>query len=183
MLRRSLPLLALVAVPALLLVGCSTPSSAPTVTVTVTAGAAGAGASASSAAPSITPAASLSTACQLLTLKEAETIVGTTLLPGQEGDPTQPSCAYNPDPKASRTAQVLVTTEGAAESSYDTAVRIKSPMTSVQGIGDEAHQVRLAIYFKKGTVWAGIGLVYLGDADSMVQPLQDAAKVVDSRLP
>lgn len=180
--RRSMPLLVAAVVPALLLAGCSTPSPAVTVTVTAGAPAASSG-SGSSAAPSVTPAASLSTACQLLTLKEAEAIVGTTLLPGQEGDPTQPSCTYNPDPKGTRTAQVLITTEDAAKSSYDTAVRIKSPMTTVPGIGDEAHQVRLAIYFRKGTVWAGIGLVYLGDADTMTKPLQDAAKVVESRLP
>ena len=173
----------------LVLAGCAGSSPAPTVTVTVTAGAGGSSSSASSdgssasSVPSITPPTQLSTACQLLTLKEAEAIVGTTLLPGQEGNPQQPSCTYNPDPKGTRTAQVLITTEGAATSSYDTAVRIKSPMTTVPGIGDEAHQVRLAIYFRKGTIWAGIGLVYLDDANNVVKPLQDAAKVVVSRLP
>lgn len=176
---------ALSAVTVVVLAACSMLSPKPAVTVTVTAPDPGSAASSTSAssAPSITPPASLTTACQLLTLKEAEAIVGTTLSAGQEGIPSNPSCTYNPDPKGTRTAQVLITTGAGAKQTYDTDSRLQHTFTTPSGIGDEAHQERLAIYFRKGTLWAGISLVYLDDPSAVQQPLQQAAAVVASRLP
>lgn len=181
----------LLALPAVLaLAGCSLlPGPSPTVTVTVTEGADGAAPSVAasdagtSAAPTISAAPQLTTACQLLTLKEAEAVVGTTLSAGQEGLPTDPSCTYNPDPKGTRTAQVFITTGLGAKNTFDTDTRIKHTFTSVPGLGDESHQEQLAIYFRKGTEWAGISLVYLDDPAKVKVPLQQAAKVIASRLP
>jgi hypothetical protein len=179
--RRRLPLLLLVSLPALLLAGCSAPGPVRTVTVTVTAGAGGAG---SSSAPSITAATSLTTACQLLSLKEAEAIVGTTLSEGVEGDPKQPSCTYNPDPKGTKTAQVLVSVGDGAKKTYDIDhLSLKHAFTDVPGVGDEAHQEDFAIYFRKGPRWAGISVVSLDDPSATKSQIADAAKVVASRLP
>ena len=57
------------------------------------------------------------------------------------------------------------------------------PFKDVPGVGDEAHQEDSAIFFRSGSTWAGITVVTLDDPRTVVRPLQDAAKVIISRLP
>jgi hypothetical protein len=173
-------LLLLVPALVLLLAGCGT--SAPAATGSDSGTDAPAATEDAAQGASEPPAAGLSTACQLLTQKEAEAIVGVTLSPGAEGDPGDPSCTYQPDPNA-RTAQVMVTTGDGAKNTYDVDVGLDHEFADVPGIGDEAHQEDYAVFFRKGSTWAGISVVALDDDPALAQRMQDAAKTVVSRLP
>jgi hypothetical protein len=170
---------ALAAAVVLALTGCSG-ASTPTRTVTVTVTA---GAPAASAAPAGSAAASVVSACALLPKAEAERIVGATLLAGEEGNPADPSCVYNTSPTGPKTAQVMVVAGPGAKKTYDIDRGLRHPFTDVAGVGDEAHREEFAIYFRKGTTWAGISVVTLDDASALPALLGSAASAVVARLP
>lgn len=175
--RRRHPLVLSAAVAsALLLSACASP--APAVTATVDSEAS-AGAAGGSAAPSLTPA----TACQLLTIEEAQAIVGTTLTAGVEGDPQDPSCSFEPDPKGTRTAQVRVLAGEGAKNTLDVDTASEHTFTDVPGLGDESHQEDYTIFFRKATTWVAITCSVPEDASAVQSQMQDAAKLVASRLP
>jgi hypothetical protein len=161
------------------LAGCGSIAAPPVATVAPSGGDGGGG-----SAPSAAPAGSIAKACELLTLEEAQAIVGTTLSPGVEGPASDPSCSYEPDPGAGRTAQVRVITGEDATNTYRLDHdQLEHRFTDVPGVGDEAHQEDSAIFFRAGSTWAGITVVTLEDVSTVVRPLQDAARTVVSRLP
>ena len=120
--------------------------------------------------------------CSLFTQSDAETMVKTTLSPGQDvKDPTQPSCTYQPDPNGP-TAQATLNIGAGALNVFNIDKNIGHTFTDVPGIGDEAHLEPGGIFFRIGTTWASLTMVRLDDAEQYNQNLIDAATKVAGGL-
>jgi hypothetical protein len=191
-------LLAPVVLLGLALSGCTATAGAPvaapsTVTVTeiiertVTVGATptvDTRPAASSPVGSITPIDAVPDACSLLTQDEANTLAGRKLQAAvaagtEQGVTTM--CQFSGDPNDSGVAQVTVFTGDGAQKALEVdRDTLEHEFTRCDGIGDECWQEDKTIFFRKGSVWAEIALVYL-DEDPHTQAMQDAAKIALGR--
>lgn len=181
--RRLSPALTLLAGAIVALAGCGGGSAAP-----ATSPGPGSPAGVATDAPSAADVASLSTAaldpCALITLKEAEAVVGgVTLADGvPAGNPVPDRCVWTAPPTAS-IAQVEIDVGDGAKKSYDIDHDVLShDFTAVSGIGDEAHQEDNAIFFRIGPTWVAIHMEMLNDPSANVTPLQQLAKLVAGRV-
>ncbi len=172
----------LVAAALLVLVGCGGGAAAPTGAST----AATASAPSDSASADATDAASPAAVdpCSLITLKEAEAVVGgVTLQAGvPAGNPTPDRCVWTAPPTAS-IAQVEIDVGDGAKKSYDIDHDVlKHTFTTVPGLGDEAYQEDDAIFFRVGSTWVALHIELLNDPSANVVPMQKLAAAVAGRL-
>jgi hypothetical protein len=193
---RVLPTAAATLLAVTALAACSksaTTASAPTATVTVTttvtapAAAPASPVAVASSAPASSAPASLSTTpdpCSLLSQSEASTLADTKLNPAVEaGGDVKTLCQYA-GPTTGPTAQVQVIVGDGAKKELDIdRTELSHKFITVPGIGDEADEEDDAIFIHKGDTWVMIGLVRLNDPATNVQRVQDAAKIVASRMP
>lgn len=119
-------------------------------------------------------------ACQLVTLEDAETLVGTPLDPGSPGDGT---CGYS-GPVSGPLASVEVYLGDKAKSYLDVERGIGIEQTPVAGLGDEAYieLVQNVIFFRQSGLWVAIRVVRLNDPAENNGPLEALAREVVTRL-
>jgi len=171
-------LLALAA-SALMLVGCSAPTSnAPH-------DAGNGGAVKPTASPSKPAAIDVSKidACEILPQSDAETLIGSALTdPLTASNSDVASCTYPGDPNGP-TAQVeIYIGAGAKQQLAIDRDKLQHAFTQPSGVGDEAWAEDDMIWARTGTTWVSIRVVSLNDASTFAQPLQDAMKAVIGRL-
>jgi hypothetical protein len=120
--------------------------------------------------------------CQLFPKADAETVAGTPLDPGEQGNPLSPSCTYN-GPTTGPTAQVSIYVGDGAKKTFDVDHSLGHTFTPAPGVtADEAWEEENAIFFRKGATWVQISLVRLNDPSENRAPLEQAAQKVASRL-
>jgi hypothetical protein len=117
-------------------------------------------------------------ACELLSQAEAEQLAGTTL---GEAMPVKATCTY-PPPPSGKVAQVEVFIGPGAEKILDINRQLGHEMWELPGIGDEAYAEDDVAYLQKSGVWVCIRLVLLNDPAENRQRLEDAARLVASRI-
>jgi len=93
-----------------------------------------------------------------VTLQDAESLAGSPLQPGVEGNPSSPSCSYGSKP-TDPTAQVQIYLGDGAKKYYDIDVMLMHPFTDISGLGDEAHEENYAIFVRVGQLWIAITVI------------------------
>ena len=150
-------------------------STAPSATTPPTTAAA-----ATTAAPAAPP-----DPCQLVSLADAQAIVGITLQPAvKAGQPPDLLCQYTSSPDGP-TAQVEVFVGDGAKKSLDIdRDELQHSFTTLPGIGDEAYLEPDNVYLRKGTVWVQVNVVSLDAPPDKVQTaLQTIAQKIAGELP
>lgn len=157
--------------------GGTSPSAAPQSTVATTAPAT----STPTTTPTTTRPAELDP-CALVSQAEAEVLAATPLEAGvPAGIPGERTCTYT-GPVTGPTAQVEVFTGPGAKKFLDIDRELGHEITTVAGIGDEAHEEEWTIFLRKGSTWAAIRLVRLDDYELYRAPLQDLARSLAAQL-
>ena|SRR5487761_1116246 len=142
--------------------------------------------SSTSAAPTSSPPTSTAAAvaadpCKLVSLSDAQTLAGTPLAAGQEGNPANPSCTYTGPPSGPE-AQVQVFVGDGAKKTLDIDRTLGHSFTALAGVADEAYQENNAVFLRNGTTWVAIELVLLDDPAQNRLPLQHLAAKVAAAL-
>jgi len=153
--------------------GGGSSSSAPAKTTPKSkqsSGSSGSKSSSSTSTTAATKAAALPDPCVLVSQAQAQTLVVPTLQPGEKaGTGSDLMCQYTSDPNGP-TAQVAVFVGDGAKKALDIDKdSLQHDFTQPTGIGDEAWLEDGAIFFRKGTTWAEINVVDLGDPPEQVQ--------------
>lgn len=136
----------------------------------------------SSTSPSRTRDFASLDACSILTRKDAETLIGSTLTePLRNNSRDDASCVYPGDPNGP-TAQVEIWLGQGAKKQLDIERSLDHEFTPVKGIGDEAWQEPSWIFARSGPDWLSVHVVSLSDESSFVTPLQTAMTTALSRF-
>lgn len=160
---------------------CASEASDDAVEATTTTTVPAATAPTTTVAPTTTEVAGLPDPCELVTLEEAEALVGAELGEGRSSDHgTAASCTYTGPPTASA-AQVEIYIGDGAQQIFETDSRLATELTEVDGVGDEAWEKSKHLYVRTGSTWFVLRLVRI-DNDTYSEPLQAAAQVVLDRL-
>jgi hypothetical protein len=162
----------LVAVTAVLAVGCGDDGGDD--------GAAAAPTSTEAAAPSTTARSAPSTTtlpdpCTLVTLDDAVALAGTALDPGvSAGTPDDMSCTFT-GPTDGPTAQVELFVGPGADKYLDVDRSLDHDIQPLAGVGDEAYIEEFNVFFRTGNRWNVLRLTRLDDFAAYRQPMIDLA--------
>lgn len=131
---------------------------------------------------SVTDVAALANPCELVTQEDASALTG---LPMDEGALSEPvdsrSCRYNA-PASGPVGQVEVYVGQGAEQILSTDQRLGHELIAVPGIGDEALEKDMHLFFRVGETWHLIRVVRMIDPSGLVEPLRAAATAAVGRL-
>lgn len=116
--------------------------------------------------------------CALVSRAEAEKLAGTAL---DDGQPVRETCTYT-GPVTGPTAQVEVYVGAGAAKYLDIERSLDHELRPLVGVGDEAYAGGDVVFVRKADQWVSVRLVRLNDPTENVQPLEEIARVVATRI-